>query len=40
VVVEIDEEVIDRFQEEALFVHGYADADEFFLKAGIKKPLP
>lgn len=37
VVVEIDEEVIDRFQEEALFVHGYPDEDEIFLKAGIKK---
>lgn len=36
-VVEIDEEVIDRFQEKALFVHGYADENEIFLKAGIKK---
>jgi len=30
VVVEIDEEVIDRFQEEGLFVHGYEDENEFF----------
>jgi voltage-gated potassium channel len=37
VVVEIDEEVIERFQEEVLFVHGNADEDEILLKAGIEK---
>jgi voltage-gated potassium channel len=37
VVVEIDDEVIERFQKEVLFVHGNADEDEILLKAGIKK---
>jgi voltage-gated potassium channel len=37
VVVEIDEEVIERFQEEVLFVHGNADEDEILIKAGIEK---
>lgn len=37
VVVELNEEVIERFQEEVLFVHGNAGEDEILEKAGIHK---
>jgi len=37
VVVEINEEVIGRFGEEVLFVHGNANEDEILYKAGIER---
>ncbi|MEL6812064.1 MAG: potassium channel protein [Bacteroidota bacterium] len=37
VVVEMDEEVIERFNEEVYFVHGNAEEDEILIKAGIER---
>lgn len=37
VVIEEDEEVIERFQDEVLFVHGNASEDEILLSAGVQR---
>ncbi|MBT8254979.1 MAG: potassium channel protein [Bacteroidia bacterium] len=37
VIVEMDEEVIDKMDDDLLFVHGNADEDETLLKAGIER---
>ncbi|MBL4664212.1 MAG: TrkA family potassium uptake protein, partial [Flavobacteriaceae bacterium] len=37
VVIEDDEEIIERFQDEVLFVHGNANEDEILTQAGVER---